>query len=130
MTNNLLTEAEATEATAPTTPTPLQRLQDAIRFSCGGYSSATAREEAIARGLARVTTALAEGQWIIEDKSGVGLYNPAHAIACFRPLRWMTKQGIETMKNLLKLKVGETFTREISFHPRHGINTRTARRIA
>ena len=112
------------------TPTALQRLQDAIRFSCGGYATATAREEAIARGLARVDSALAEGQWIIEDFTGIGLFNPAHAIRCFRPLRWMTREGIRTMQNLLKLKVGESFTREISFHPRHGIKTRSARRLA
>ena len=107
-----------------TTTNALEKLQSAIRFSCGGYSSDTAREEAIARGFAKANTALAEGQWIIEDATGVGLFNPIHAIRCFRPLRWMTREGIETMKNLLKLKVGETFIREISFHPRHGIKTR------
>lgn len=125
-----MTNTNTNTTMTTTAPTALQRLQDAIRFSCGGYSSATAREEAIARGLARVTAALAEGQWIIEDYTGIGLFNPTHAIRCFRPLRWMTREGIETMKNLLKLKVGDSFTREISFHPRHGITTRSARRLA
>ena len=120
-----------TNTTMTTTPTALQRLQDAIRFSCGGYATATAREEAIARGLARVTAALAEGQWIIEDFTGIGLFNPAYAMQKFRPLRWMTREGIETMKTLTtRVKVGDSFTREISFHPRHGITTRSARRLA
>lgn len=119
-----------TDTITTTTTTALQRLQDAIRFSCGGYATTTAREEAIARGFARVDSALAEGQWIIEDATGVGLFNPAHAMRCFRPLRWMTREGIATMQNLLKLKVGETFVREVRFHPRHGITTRSARRLA
>ena len=119
-----------TDTTDTIIPTALQRLQDAIRFSCGGYASPIAREEAIAKGLERVATALDEGQWIIEDYTGIGLFNPTHAIRCFRPLRWMTREGIRTMQNLLKLKVGETFIREISFHPRHGIKTRSARRLA
>jgi hypothetical protein len=110
--------------------TALQRLQDAIGFSCGGYSSDTACQEAITRGFAKATTALAKGQWIIEDATGVGLFDPAYAVKGFRPLRWMTKEGIATMRNLMQIKVGETFIREVSFHPRHGITTRSALRLA
>lgn len=109
----------------------MERLQDAIRFSCGGYSSPATREEAIAKGIAKATAAIAEGQWIVEDATGVGLFNAAYAMRGFRPLRWMTREGIATMRNLTsRVKVGDSFTREISFHPRHGITTRTARRIA
>jgi hypothetical protein len=111
--------------------TEMNRLKDAIAFACGGYSSATAREEVIARKIAKAESALAEGQWIIEDATGVGLFNPTYHQNGFRPLRWMTSEGIETMRNLTtRVKVGDTFTREISFHPRHGITTRTARRLA
>ena len=123
MTNNQLT-------TEPTS-TPLDRLQNAIRFSCGGYATATAREEAISRGMGKAESALAEGQWIIEDGTGVRLFNPTYHQNGFRPLRWMTKEGIATMRTLTtRVKVGDTFTREMSFHPRHGITTRTARRLA
>ena len=119
MTNNLLTD------------TALERLQTSIRFSCGGYSSPAAREEAIARALAKASTALSEGQWIVEDATGVGLYNPEYAMRGFRPLRWMTPKFIAVMKNLTTtVKVGESFVREISFHPRHGIKSRSARRLA
>jgi hypothetical protein len=113
------------------TQTPLNRLKEAIAFACGGYSSATAREEAISQGIAKANTALAEGQWIIEDGTGVGLFNPTYHQNNFRPLRWMTSEGIATMQNLAtRVKVGDTFTREISFHPRHGITTRRALRLA
>jgi hypothetical protein len=117
--------------TTTITPSAMERLQDAIRFSCGGYATADARAEAIARGIAKANTAVAEGQWIIEDGTGVGLFNPTYHQSGFRPLRWMTKEGIATMRNLTtRVKVGDTFTREISFHPRHGITTRSARRLA
>ena len=120
-----------TDTTDTITPTALQRLQSAIRFSCGGYATSAAREEAIAKGIAKATAAIAEGQWIVEDATGVGLFNAAYAMRGFRPLRWMTREGIETMKTLTtRVKVGDSFTREISFHPRHGITTRSARRLA
>ena len=124
MTNNLATTTEPTS-------TPLNKLHQAIRFSCGGYATATDREEAISKGIAKANTALSEGQWIVEDGTGVGLFNPTYHQSGFRPLRWMTKEGIATMQTLTtRVKVGDTFTREMSYHPRHGITTRTARRLA
>ena len=115
---------------AKTTPA-MERLHAAIRFSCGGYASPTAREEAIAKGIAKATAAIAEGQWIVEDGTGVKLFNAAYAMRGFRPLRWMTREGIATMQTLTtQVKVGDSFTREISFHPRHGITTRSALRLA
>ena len=124
MTTNQLTTAEKVTSA-------MERLQDAIRFSCGGYSSPAAREEAIAKGIAKATAAIAEGQWIVEDATGVGLFNAAYAMRGFRPLRWMTREGIDTMRTLTtRVKVGDTFTREVSFHPRHGIFTRSALRLA
>jgi len=120
-----------TDTTDTITPTALQSLQSAIRFACGGYTSPIAREEAIERKMEMAAAALAEGQWIIEDGTGVGLFNPVYHQNGFRPLRWMTAAGIATMQNLTtRIKVGDSFTREISFHPRHGITTRTARRLA
>ena len=113
------------------TPSAMERLQNAIRFSCGGYATADARAEAIARGIAKANTALAEGQWIIEDGTGVRLFDATYHQKGFHPLRWMTKEGIATMQTLTtRVKVGDTFTREMSYHPRHGITTRTARRLA
>jgi hypothetical protein len=110
--------------------TAIEKLEDAIRFHCGSYSSATVREEEIAQRIEKAKTLLAEGQWIIEDFTGIGLFNPDYHQKGFRPLRWMTKEGIATMQNLLSVKVGESFTREISFHPRHGMKTKTSKRLA
>ena len=111
--------------------TAIEKLEDAIRFHCGSYINQIAREEAIERKMEKVASALAEGQWIVEDGTGVGLFNPAYAMKGFRPLRWMTREGIETMQTLTtRVKVGDSFTREISFHPRHGITTKTMKRLA
>ena len=109
----------------------IEKLREQIRFANACYCDPAVREQRTADAIADADAALAAGQWIIEDGSGVSLFDPAYAMRGFVPRRWMTQQGIAMMRNLDKaVKVGDNFVREVGFHPRHGIKTRSSRRLA
>ena len=109
----------------------IEKLREQIRFANACYCDPAVREQRTADAIADADAALAAGQWIIEDGSGVSLFDPAYAMRGFVPRRWMTQQGIVMMRNLDKaVKVGDNFVREVGFHPRHGIKTRSYRRLA
>ena len=109
----------------------IEKLREQIRFANACYCDPAVREQRTADAIADADAALAAGQWIIEDGSGVSLFDPAYAMRGFVPRRWMTQQGIAMMRTLDKaVKVGDNFVREVGFHPRHGIKTRSYRRLA
>jgi len=48
----------------------------------------------------------------------------------FKPMRWMTAQGIAAARRLPDMEIGETLTMERDYHHRHGLKRETITRIA